>query len=119
MANELTVSCSLRFSKGGREISKSYGGIQVTVAGDAWVYAFQSIGATEEAIGIGDIGTAGFCIGKNLDATNFVSIRPGTGTANLVKVKAGEPFMFRLALNTPWAIADTAACDLEVLIIEN
>jgi hypothetical protein len=118
MANELTVSCSLRFSKSGREVSKAYGGITVDVSGNAWVYAIQSIGITEEALGMGDLGTAGYMIAKNLDATNFVSLRPGTGTANAVKMKAGEPAMFRISTN-PWAISDTAATDLEYLIVEN
>lgn len=119
MANELTVSCSLRFSKSGREVSKSYSGIQVTVSGDKWVFGVQEIGTSEEAIDVGDIGTAGFMICKNLDATNFVEIRPGSATADLVKMKAGEPAMFRLALNGPYAIADTAAVDLEFLILED
>lgn len=119
MANELTVSCSLRFSKSGREVSKSYGGIQIDVSGNAWTFGVQSIGITEEAIDIGDIGTAGFFIGKNLDATNFLELRPGSAAADMVKMKAGEPAMFRLALNGPYAIADTAACDLELLIVED
>jgi len=119
MANELTATCSLRFSKGGREVSKSYSGVQIDVSGDKWVFGVQEIGTSEEAIDVGDIGTTGFLIAKNLDSTNFISIRPGTGTANLVKLKAGEPCMFRLALNGPWAISDTAACDLEYLILEN
>jgi hypothetical protein len=117
MANELTVSCSLRFSKGGREVSKSYGGIQIDVSGTRAITNQQTIGITEEVLVVGDVGTCGYCIIKNLDATNFVSIRPGTGTANLVKLKAGEVCMFRLALSTPWAIADTASCDLEITIV--
>ena len=118
MANELTVSCSLRFSKSGREASKAYGGIQLTVTGDAWVFAVQNIAITEEAIGLGDVGTPGFMIAKNLDSTNYLSLRPGTGTANAVKMKAGEPCLFRIS-TAPWAIANTAACDLEYLIIED
>jgi hypothetical protein len=119
MANELTVSCSLRYSKSGREVTKSYGGVAVTVSGTRAIVNQQTIGITEEAIVVGDIGTSGYLIAKNLDATNFVSIRPGTGTANLVKLKAGEVCMFRLALNGPWAIADTAPCDVEFTIISD
>jgi hypothetical protein len=119
MANELTVSCSLKFAKSGREISKSYSGIQVTVSGDAWVAGIQNIGTSEEAIDLGDVGTPGFFIGKNLDATNFLSLRPGTGDDNMVKMKAGEPALFRMEATAPFAIANTAACDLEYLLIEN
>jgi hypothetical protein len=119
MANELTVSCSVRFSKAGREASKSYAGIQIDVTGDKVTQLIQEIGTTEEALDIGDIGTAGYVIMKNLDAENFIEIRPGSGTADLIKLKAGEVAMFRLALNGPYAIADTAACDLEMLLIES
>lgn len=119
MANELTVSVSLAFSSSGREAKKSYGGLQFDVSGNAYVHHIQNIGTSEEALDVGDLGTAGYMICKNLDATNFVEIRPGTGTADLIKLKAGEVACFRLALNGPYAIADTAACDLEYLIVED
>lgn len=118
MANELTVSASLRFSKSGREASQSYSGIQVDVTGDKVTRIIQEIGTSEEALDIGDIGTAGYVLIKNLDDDNFVEIRPGSGTADLIKIGAGEIALFRLALNGPYAIADTAACDLEITLIE-
>ena len=119
MANELTVSCSMRFSKSSREASKSYSGIQIDVSGTKVTRLEQTIGTDEEALDIGDIGTAGYIICKNLDDTNYIEIRPGSGAADLIKLKAGEVAMFRLALNGPYAIADTAACDLEFLLIED
>lgn len=119
MANELTVSCSGRFSKSGREISKSYSGIQIDVSGDKVTQLIQEIGTSEEALDIGDVGTAGYLLLKNLDDTNYVTIRPGAGETDLVKLKAGEVAMFRLALDGPYAIADTAACDVELTLIED
>jgi len=119
MANEGTLSCSVRFSKSSREASQSYSGIQIDVSGDKVTRLIQEIGTAEEALDVGDVGTAGYIIMKNLDDTNFIEIRPGSGTADLIKLKAGEVAMFRLALNGPYAIADTAACDLEFLLIED
>lgn len=119
MANELNVSCSLKFSKSGNGDDKAYSGISIDVSGSKTTKIRQTIGTSEEALDIGDIGTAGFIIGKNLDATNYVTIRPGTGETDLVKAGPGEPFLFRLAMSGPYAIADTAACDLEFLIVEN
>jgi hypothetical protein len=118
MANELTVSASLSFSKAGIAVSASKTGLLVTVAGDAYVRNIQTIGTSEEAIVLGDSGSAGYCFLRNLDATNYVTIRPGTGTADLIKLQAGEIALFRLAV-APWAIANTGACQLEVVIIEN
>jgi hypothetical protein len=116
MANELTVSASVRFSKGGTEISKAYGGLQVTVSGTRAIVNRQTVGITEEAVVVGDVGTCGYLLAKNLDATNFVSLRPGTGTANAIKLKAGEVCLFRVS-TAPWAIADTAPVDVEFTII--
>lgn len=118
MANELTISGSLSFSKSGVTCSQSYTGKLVTVTGTKYTQIVQSIATTEEAVDIGDIGTVGFMIIENLDATNFVSLRPGTGTANLIKIpasKAAGPFMLSIA---PWAIADTAACSVKLTIVE-
>jgi hypothetical protein len=117
MANELTVSCSVRLNKNSREVNKSYGGVQIDVTGDNPITNIQNIGTSEEAIVVGDVGTAGYFMAKNLDDTNYVTIRAGAGVADLVKLKAGEVCLFRLAMNGPYAIADTAACDLEVTVI--
>ena len=118
MANELTVSASLSFSKSGVEASLSYGGLRFTVTGAKATRIVQAIGTSEEALDLGDVGTSGYILIKNLDSTNYVSIRPGTGTANCIKLKAGEIAMFRIE-TAPWAIANTAACNVEFLLIEN
>ena len=113
------MGASLRFNKLSREASQSYSGIRVDVAGDKVTRVIQEIGTDEEALDIGDITTPGYILIKNMDDTNFVEIRPGSGTADLIKLEAGEIALFRLALAGPYAIADTAACDIEMLLIEN
>lgn len=119
MANELTLSGSLSFSKGGVTASASKTGLLVTVSGTEYTELIQEIGTSEEALTIGDIGTLGYVYIENLDATNFVEIRPGSGTADLIKIKAGEFAIFRAALNGPYAIADTAACRVKLVLIED
>ena len=119
MANELTVSCSLRFSKSGREADKAYGGIQLDVTGTKPMSHTQTIGTSEEALVVGDVGTPGYIIIKNLDDTNYVTIRASAGAADVVKLLAGEVALFRLAAAAPYAIANTANCDLEYTVIPN
>ena len=119
MANELTVSCSVRFSKSGREADKAYGGIQIDVTGTRVVSNMQTVGTSEEALVVGDVGTAGFMIVKNLDSTNYVTLRAASAAADLVKLKAGEVAMFRLASNTPYALANTAPVDIEYVLVPN
>lgn len=117
MANELTVSCSVRFSKSGREADKAYGGIQIDVTGTRVISNTQTVGTSEEALVIGDVGTAGYIIVKNLDSTNYVTIRGASAAVDCVKLKSGEVALFRLASSTPYAIANTAPVDIEYVLI--
>lgn len=119
MANELVLTATLAFAKGNVDVSLDPGSLQVTVSGTKYHQGVQEIGTSEEALSIGDVGTAGYVLLINRDATNFVELRPGSGLADLVKVKAGEFALFRLALEGPYAIADTAACEVEYIVIED
>jgi hypothetical protein len=125
VANELTVSVSARYSKNGVQISTDdfgVAGIQIDVAGTEVARFVQLIGTSEEAILMpGDIASPGFMIVKNLDASNYVTIASASGATACIKLKPGEPALFRLAdsATTPYATANTASCRIAVIIIEN
>lgn len=120
MANELTVSSSIRFQKGNAPAVRfEQTPTDLNVSGTQCVVHIQSIGTSEEALDIGDLGTLGWAYFHNLDATNFVSIRSGTGAANFLKLLPGERAgPMRLAASAPYAIADTGACELWYMIVE-
>lgn len=119
MANELQISCSLQYAKGNfAALNRTFSNLLRDVTGTNMVHNIQAVGTSEEALVIGDIGTPGYMICKNLDATNFVEIRPGTGTADAIKLKPGDVALFRCAA-APWAIADTAGVELEYYIVED
>lgn len=120
MANEGTVKCSLSFSKNGVSDSVDSGSISFNVSGTNVIHNVQSIGTSEEALVLGDSGAGGYCFLLNRDTSNFVEVRQGTGASDLIRLKAGEVACFRLSpdATAPFAIADTAACDLEVFLIE-
>lgn len=124
MANEIQMTAKITFDKGlvvgvGRDETD----VNVDVAGTRYTQIVQEIGfAAEELISLGDVPSAslGYCHMKNLDATNFVQIRPATGVADMCKLKAGESCLFRWMTGiTPYMIANTAAVDVEILIIED
>ena len=118
MANELTLDCVLKYLNGDYDITKSETGLKVDVSGDNYICNVQNIGTSEEALTLGDVSAGGFMFLQNLDATNYVEIRPAQGVADLIKMKAGEPALFRLTGDaSPYAIANTAACDLLVVLI--
>lgn len=120
MANELIVTVSAQFAKGGvaaRPIGS--GPLSINVAGSKFVSAVQNITTTEVAIGIGGLGTLGYAVFHNLDATNFLTIRMATAVTTGLKLKPNEWSLVRLGGNAPFAIADTANCLLEYWIVED
>lgn len=119
MANELTLSFSSKLTKGTLSVPQwSVPALLVTVSGDNPVENTQSVGTSAEALVLGDVGTCGYFMAKNLDATNYVEIFPdNAGSAASAKLKAGEVALFRLGTSTPYAKANTASCRLQYRII--
>jgi hypothetical protein len=118
MADEIKLSSLLSFAKGGRSAEFGALGQEIDMAGTDYVRATQTIGTTAEALMTGDMTNCGVLCIKNLDPTNYVNLRAGSGGADLVKIKAGECFPLRLATNTPYAIANTAPVEVEYLLLE-
>jgi len=124
MANELEIQGSIFFAKGNTaRTGLKTAVIKVDVSGDGHIIASQNVGTSEEALILGDVSTSalGLCMIVNKDATNFVEIRPGTTVADLIKIKAGEFALFRFAdlVTAPFAIADTAAVEVDIYLFED
>src|SRR3990167_8951403 len=119
MADELTLSgLRIQFTKtGSPSVDFTTGSITPDVAGTQYMDNVQAIGATEEAILMGDVAAGGYCFVQNLDSTNFISLRQATGAANFIKLLAGEWAIFRLSADTtaPYAIADTSSCNVRFM----
>ena len=119
MANELTVSIRLKFSKANTGEAKRAYSKSITVDGDSFVHGVQSIGTTEEEIAqLADLGTPGWVLLINQDATNYVEAGKSTGVYT-VKMEAGEPALFRLDGTALLAKANTSACLVEYYIFED
>ena len=116
MANELSLAFSLAFSKSSSTINQNEA-IQVTVTGTKYVKINQSIPTSDTTLTLGAVGTPGFLMVKNTDATNYVEL--GTdGSAWPLKLKAGEVAMMRWNAAAVHAKANTGACIIEYLIID-
>lgn len=121
MANELTLNCSLAYSDS-ELASISFAppaNLQVTVATKKYLYSKQNIGITEEAIVLGEVTSPGWALLINRDPTNFIELRVATGGAKFAKLKPGEFCLLRLGsgAQVPFAIADTAPCQLEYIVV--
>jgi len=119
MADELTLRVSLSFTKDGTTAELALPPTTYDVAGTKPLKNRQEIGITEEALLLGDAGVGGFLFAINRDDTNYIEIRPGTGVADLIRLEPGDPCLIRITddATAPFAIADTAACELEYVLI--
>jgi len=117
MADELALTFKLSFSKGGAKVSRAFTD-SVTITGDAFTHGIQSIGTAEEEVAQGaDVGTPGYVLIVNLDATNYVEIGSTTGVYD-IKLLAGEKALYRHNSATIYAKSNTAACLCEYIICE-
>lgn len=123
MANEITatVTCAVvngtyreTFAPGSKQITQAavgaYGGIWVVGSGG------------EEDMPVGDVSTLGLLCLINLDTTNYVQIGKKVGGVMeaSVRLKPGEPNFFRLEPGvTLRAIANTASCKVQMLLLES
>jgi hypothetical protein len=117
MANELSLSLGLNYTKNNAGVSKSVSP-QITVSGTPFAAHLQNIGTTDETLDLGDVGTIGFVFLHNLDASNYITFG-SDGSAYPLKLKAGESMIVRWNAAAIHAKANTAACDLEYAILSD
>lgn len=122
MADEISVTITAELSNDGLERFFDGSGLTFTQAAKGAIHICQNIGfAASEAIVTTEIGTLGWCFLKNLDDTNYVKYGPDSGgMVNFAKIQPGEIAAFRLYPGITFhAQADTAAVELDILILEN
>lgn len=122
MAQEISISISLGVTKGNLRDSIALSG-RFDLAASAPVKAsgIAIIGTgSHEAIPLGDLGTPGFVLLRNLDDTNYVEVgKDSTGSfVPFLKLKAGEPAIFRLSSAAPYAKANTGNVRLQYEIYD-
>ena len=122
MANEITLKFSLQAENGFLKQSVNIGQLQVDQAAAGMAGGAQEIGTSEEIVDFGDVSTEGLLFLRNLDDTNYIEFGPeDTGAMVAVgKLEPGEFAFFRVKPSVVLrAQADTAACLLQVLLLED
>jgi hypothetical protein len=122
MANEITVTASLRYTASVAPLFKILKSLSISVsptAGAEYLSGSQEIGTGEENLAKGEIGTIGWLIARNLSthASAFVEFGHYTGRLS-AKCLAGEILVARYDAAQIIAKATTAACVIEYLIVE-
>jgi len=113
MADEITVVSGIKVLNGNLSYQQPNRTQTFTQTTARFASFTQDIGTSEENIDFGDV-VPGWVRISNLDSTNFVRLRFSTG-ANAIRLVAGQGF-FEGYIDgvTVIAIADTAACKIQV-----
>jgi hypothetical protein len=123
MANELTCSGSLQFSKGAvNPVSMTKSGVQFNVAGTRYVRGVFSVPTTANgtAIPLGNNGSVGWFYIENNDSTNYVQILNAVSGEALIRLYPGEFTCgrFDTTVTAPAAQANTAVVQIEYMFVE-
>lgn len=120
MANEFDLSFTLAYdNKLGTEFTIALANILRSQATKKFVHHYQNIGITEEALDLGELSSLGWCVAINWDETNYLELRSATGASNdIIRVDPLAFAVFRWGsdVTAPFAIANTATCNLEYWI---
>jgi hypothetical protein len=116
MANEVHLRVQLTFAKSGFSVALDSLVVTANVTGSRAIHNRQTIGTSEEAIVLGEVvPSSGYFACRNLDSTNFVSLKPASGGTVFAIIMPGECALFRWpsTVTAPYAQANTASVDIE------
>lgn len=118
ISRELKLRIGAHFEKGDVGVDFDFYK-EITVTGEVGYHDVQTVGTAEESIVMpGDAAAPGYIILRNMDATNFIEIGV-TSTVYNIKLEPARPVaVFPIDGTTLFAKADTGACVLEKVIIE-
>lgn len=128
MANEITFSGLLQYANPAYNIptlSLSSGNIVLSITGKYYYRGTQSIPTTAggTALNLGSVSTpGGWLIIFNRDPTNYVQLMTAVSTgAVFARINPTEAALLRLdaTVTAPAAIAHTAACIVEYLVLDS
>lgn len=118
MALEVTSSFTLAFDDGTESDALSLAAVTRTATTPKYLRHMQTVGITEEALLLGEC-TAPLEVGiKNLDPTNFVYVKSGTGGLRIAKIFPGKGMMVPLGpdMQVPYVIADTNPVKIAIFV---
>lgn len=121
MADEITLTFGLSILKGDFRFDINAIQEQFDLASARYVSGIQNVSqSAHELIDIGDIATAGLAVFRNRDATNYVEIGLDVSSTFYPRdlLYPGQVAFSWLSGLAHYALANTAAVDLEYLIFE-
>lgn len=118
VANQLTLNATLAYDDGVTEVATQVTDLIASLSDARAVKNIQLIPTSQTAINLGGITTPRWIIIVNLDSTNFVDVKVATGGAIFAHLLPGWFCVVPLGsgAQAPFAIADTASCNVLVQV---
>lgn len=124
MSNEIKLTTSLLCENSTFKVERYTGQVNIDQNAIGRGGHCQLVGTSEEEIDFGDVSTEGLLWMRNVDPTNYVTWGPQVGTGNMQPLgrlhPGGAPAIFRVEPGVViLAQADTAACKVDVVLLED
>lgn len=122
MADEIAITILAKIDNGNFKDRIDHGQQKYDQTAIGAHSAVVNVGTSEEDVATGDISTLGWCVMRNLDATNYVTYGPKSGAAmvGIGRLEAGELAIMRLepGITIRW-LANTASVLVDLRIYED
>lgn len=125
MANEITVTGLLSYTNSAQNIPQQQLALTAalfSIAGKNFEEATMSVPTTSggTAIPLGGLSGLGWAFFKNNDPTNYIELMTAVSGTKFAKLPPGAIALFYIdaSITAPAAIANTAACLMQFLILE-
>jgi hypothetical protein len=123
MANELTVTASIGFNKSGvtqGTVGAAWTNAQFNVAGTTYIESSILVPTSATVVPLGAVTNPHWAFFQNMDPTNYLQLQNGVSGAVFLRLKPGEFAIVPLDTGcVPYAIASTASCLMNYLIVSN
>jgi hypothetical protein len=124
MANEIRLNASMSYEDSeGTGVSLSVADFSGSVTTKLCSRLKQNVGITEEGLRVADVvNSLGWVLLVNRDATNSIDVKTGTGGlkfARLLPNNGFALFYFGSDVTSPYVIANTATCQMDILLISS
>lgn len=128
MSQEITLTGSLKVTKGALSISKANVTVKPDMAGTHAIDSVQNLGTNAAALNLpAEITTTGVFMLRNIDPTNYgtnavnyaeIGLGTGTNFAAFLKLLPGEIATGRLGTNTPAGRAHSGTIDVNLTVLQ-
>lgn len=120
MSNEVSINATVQYSDSeDSDAVLQVLDLLVTVASKKFTRLKQNVGTSEEALLLGEVTSLGIIVLVNRDPTNFVKVKESSSGIVIGKLHHGIPMIWPVGsgISAPYLQSDTAACQVDVLVI--